>query len=126
MSDVRADIDRENGVEVTCEMQAMLGDARFTGYTSMRAHPRQEVNFHGENGVIRMLTPFNANVFGMAQVALERPGFEILTTRYPGVSHYVNQVENFGATLRDGVAYPCPLEFSRGTQTAIDAALAAG
>jgi len=125
MSDVRASIDRENGVEVTCEMQARLGAARFTGYTSMRAHPRQEVCFHGEKGVIRMVTPFNTNVFGMAQVVLERDGLEVLTSRYPGVNHYVQQVENFCASLRDGVAYPCPLEFSRGTQDVIDAALAA-
>jgi len=126
MSDVRASIDRENGVEVTCEMHARLGEVRFTGYTSMRAHPRQEVNFHGEKGVIRMTTPFNANVFGMAQVVLERDGFEVMTRRYPGVNQYVIQVENFGASLRDGADYPCPLEFSRGTQDAIDAAMAAG
>lgn len=126
MSEVRASIDRENAVEVTCEMHARLGEARYTGYTSMRAFPRQEVNFHGEGGVIRLLTPFNADVFGMAQVVLERPGMEVLTRRYPGVNHYVHQVENFCASLQDGAEYPCPLEFSRGTQVAIDAALAAG
>ena len=60
----------------------------------------------------------------MAQVVLERDGFEVMTRRYPGVNQYVIQVENFGASLRDGADYPCPLEFSRGTQDAIDAAMA--
>ena len=30
------------------------------------------------------------------------------------------QVEAFGRSVRDGTAYPCPLEFSKGTQTMID------
>ena len=45
--------------------------------------------------------------------------------RWPAANHYVLQVENFGRTLRDGAAYPCPLEFSKGTQRMIDMVLEA-
>ena len=47
------------------------------------------------------------------------------THRWPEVNHYVLQVENFGRSVRDGAAYPCPLEFSQGTQAMIDMVLAA-
>ena len=40
--------------------------------------------------------------------------------RWPGVNHYVLQVENFGRAMRGEAAYPCPLEFSKGTQAMID------
>ena len=40
-------------------------------------------------------------------------------------NHYVLQVEAFGRSLREGAAYPCPLEFSRGTQAMIDAVYSA-
>jgi hypothetical protein len=37
----------------------------------------------------------------------------------------VLQVEAFGRSVREGVPYACPLEFSRGTQAMIDMVLAA-
>ncbi|MFN4130587.1 MAG: gfo/Idh/MocA family oxidoreductase, partial [Paracoccaceae bacterium] len=33
------------------------------------------------------------------------------------------QVEAFGRSIRTGAAYPCPLEFVRGTQKMMDRAL---
>jgi predicted dehydrogenase len=83
-------------------------------------HPRQEMVFHGEGGVIRLTTPFNARVFGEARVELHRPGLEVQVTRFPGDDHYKLQVEAFCRSVREGVDYPCPLEFSRGTQEVID------
>jgi predicted dehydrogenase len=91
----------------------------------MRMFPRKEMVFQGENGVIRMTCPFNANVFGAAELTIERGGMQVEHFRWPGANHYVEQVQNFGKTLRDGVPYPCPLEFSRGTQAMIDMAFAA-
>jgi hypothetical protein len=49
---------------------------------------------------------------------------ETITERWPGVNHYELQAAAFNRAVREGVAYPCPLDFSRGTQVAIDAAFA--
>jgi hypothetical protein len=59
-------------------------------------------------------------VFGEAQLELHQPGLSVTTQRWPGSNHYVNQVEAFGNSVRTGAAYPCPLEFTRGTQDMID------
>jgi hypothetical protein len=48
----------------------------------------------------------------------------ITSERWPAANHYKLQVENFGHSIRTGAAYPCPLEFTRGTQVMIDAAFA--
>ncbi len=105
--------------------------AEFSGFTysaviSMRAFPRQEVVFHGDKGVLRMHCPFNANVFDLAAISVETAGGKVVTERFPGENHYVHQIQNFGRTVRTGAAYPCPLEFSRGTQAMIDMVFAKG
>jgi len=87
----------------------------------MRMAPRQYVAIQGDKGVITVKAPFNAGVFDQAELTLERAGMEAVTWRWPGVNHYVCQVENFNASVLDGAEYPCPLEFSRGTQAMIDA-----
>ncbi|WP_068116641.1 Gfo/Idh/MocA family protein [Tropicimonas marinistellae] len=101
----------------------------FPGFTmsmmlSTRLAPYQEMVFHGDEGVLRLDYPFNANVHGEARLDLYRDN-ETHTERWPGVNHYVLQVERFGECLRTGAAYPCPLEFSRGTQAAMDMIFAA-
>ena len=88
--------------------------------------PEQEVVFHGESGLIRLTAPFNAGVFGEAQVALHRPNRETLVTRWPGVNQYVLQVEAFCRAVEAGEDFACPLEFSRGTQVMIDRAFEIG
>jgi hypothetical protein len=50
---------------------------------------------------------------------------QVRTERFPGVNHYVLQVENFCRSVREVAPYPCPLEFSRGTQAMIDMVFAA-
>ncbi|KAF0674949.1 Gfo/Idh/MocA family protein [Profundibacterium mesophilum] len=123
-SALAARIDWENGVDVTAHVMADLGGASFSGMTSMRAHPRQEVVLHGETGVMRLPVPFNAGVFGEARVELHR-GMEVTTERFPAANHYVLQVENFCAAVRGEADYACSLEFSRGTQAMIDMILEA-
>ncbi len=86
----------------------------------MRLAVRQSVNFHGSLGVISVTAPFNAGVFGEAQVELHKPNLEVSVRRFPGVNQYVLQVENFNESIKTGAEYPCPLEFSRGTQKMID------
>ena len=92
---------------------------------SMRMHPRQEMVFHGDKGVLRLSTPFNAGVAAEAQVHLHRSGHPEELWRFPTERQYRLQIEAFGRSVRTGEPYAVPLEFSRGTQVMIDAALAA-
>ncbi len=125
-SDVTARIEWESGFDTFADVQARFGDVTYSAYVSIRMHPYQEMCFHGEGGVIRLTAPFNAGVFGEARVEWHKPGLVTEVMRFPADNHYVNQVEAFCASVREGADYPCPLEFSRGTQAMIDAALAAG
>jgi predicted dehydrogenase len=122
-TEVHARIEWENGVDVYAALTARFGEAEYVNFTSIRMHPRQEITFHGDAGVLRLPVPYNARVFGEARLELHR-GMETVTERWPGVNHYELQAAAFNRAVREGVAYPCPLEFSRGTQVAIDAAFA--
>jgi predicted dehydrogenase len=51
---------------------------------------------------------------------------ETLVERWPAVNHYELQAAAFNRSVREGTPHPCPLEFSRGTQAVMDAALASG
>ncbi len=126
-SRVAADIVWENGVDVTAHVTAQFASARFQATTSMRMHPRQEMTFHGSDGILRLTAPFNANVFGEARLELHRNVHkggapQMTAERWPGVIQYVLQVEAFGRSIRDGAPYPWTLEDARGTQAVIDAA----
>ncbi len=123
--ELQAKVRREGGVDVWAQVTGVMGSTagRFTyaAMTSMRLFLRQEVVFQGDKGMIRVANaPFNAGVFDQAQLELHKPGMQVTIERFPGVSHYKLQVEAFCASVRDGVPYPCPLEFVRGTQAMID------
>jgi predicted dehydrogenase len=122
-TDVQARIQWEDGVDVYAAITAKFGDADYVNFTSIRMHPRQEITFHGDAGVLRLPVPFNARVFGEARLELHR-GSETIVERWPAANHYELQAAAFNRSVREGAAYPCPLEFSRGTQAMIDAAFA--
>jgi predicted dehydrogenase len=128
-ADITAAIRRENGVETFAQVTGTMKGAgtafTFASMTSMRLFTRQEVVFQGTKGLIRVAHgPFNANVFAEARIELHRPGLQVVTERFPAANHYVLQVEAFGRSVRDRTAYGCPLEFSRGTQVALDRIMA--
>lgn len=116
----------DNEVDVFAQVAANFPGFTYAATVSMRMFPRQEITFHGEKGVLKLTCPFNANVFDVAALTLETAGQTVTTERWPDVNQYVLQVENFGRTVQNGVAYPCPLEFSRGTQHMMDMVFAAG
>ncbi len=120
---VQARIQWENGVDVYAAISASFGEADYASFTSIRMHPRQEMSFHGDKGVLRLPVPFNARVFGEARLELHR-GMETVTERWPAVNHYELQAAAFNRAVREGGDYPCPLEFSLGTQIMMDAAFA--
>jgi predicted dehydrogenase len=121
----QAQVTRENDVDVVAHVFARFPSFTYAGFTSMRMFPRQEVVFHGDRGVLRVApAPFNAGSFDQAEVTLEAATTRT-TERFPGVNHYVLQVEAFGRSVREGAPYACPLEWSRGTQAMIDMVLGA-
>lgn len=121
-----ADIHLENDVDVFAQIAARFAGFTYAAVVSMRMQPRQQITFHGDKGVLRLTCPFNANVFDLAQLTLETGRDTLTVERWPGVNHYVLQVENFCDAVRNTAAYPCPLEFSRGTQAMMDMAFACG
>lgn len=116
----------DNDVDVFAQVTADFPGFTYAATVSMRMCPRQEITFHGEKGVLRLTCPFNANVFDVATLTLENDAQMVTTERWPGVNQYVLQVENFCNSVQTGSAYPCPLEFSRGTQHMMDMVFAAG
>jgi predicted dehydrogenase len=121
-----ARIDYENGVDVFAAVSAQFPGFTYSAVVSTRMSARQEINFHGDTGLLRITCPFNADVHDMARLVLDDGSKTIMTERFPGVNHYVLQVENFGRAIRKGSAYPCPLEFSKGTQEMMDMVFEAG
>ena len=121
-----ARIDYENGVDTFAQVAAEFPDFSYSAIVSMRLFNRQEVVFHGDKGVLRMTCPFNAGVHDQAELSLETAGQTRTIERFPGVNHYVRQVEAFGESALNGAPYGCPLEFSKGTQRMMDMTFAAG
>ncbi len=119
-----AEIDWEGGVDVTARITARFPAFSYQAMISMRLAQRQQITFHGDKGVLRLTCPFNAGVYDQAELWLDRPDHPRQIERWPGVNQYVLQVEAFGRSVRTGTPYACPLEFSRGTQAAIDAVIA--
>jgi predicted dehydrogenase len=123
--DVSARIHRDNGVDTFAQVAAVMEGprGRFTygSMTSMRMYNRQVATFQGTKGMIRLEGgPFNANVNDLAEVELHQNGNRVTVERFPTANQYKLQVEAFGRTVREGVPYPCPLEFVRGTQAMMD------
>jgi len=121
-----ANLRYENGVDVFAQIAADFPDFSYSAIVSMRMFPRQHITFHGEKGVLTLTCPFNANVFDVSELRLENDGLTVTTERWPAVNQYVLQVENFCKAARNEASYPCPLEFSRGTQKMMDMVFAAG
>lgn len=118
---------RENGIDTfALVFGRMEGNGHAFTYhsmTSMRLYNRQVVTFQGDRGMIRLEGgPFNANVNDMAEAELHVQGNRVISDRFPAAPQYKLQVEAFGRSIRDGVPYPCPLEFVRGTQAMMDMA----
>ena len=113
-------LEKENGVDVYAQFAAEFPSFSMSSMVSMRLHNRQEVVFHGDKGWLKLSCPFNANVYDVSELNLETAVGSRVQERWPSVNQYVLQVENFAKTAQSGAVYPCPLEFSRGTQNMLD------
>jgi len=120
---IRARSKMQRGVDFFTDFQADFGGATFSGTVSMRMGPMQRMAFYGQAGVLTLHAPFNAEVFGDARIDVRCPGGETQTHRFNRARQYEIQVRRFNHSVRSGAVFPCPLEFSRGTQKAIDITL---
>lgn len=123
---IHVDAVLENDVDTSAWVAARAGDVRFNFHVSMRASRHQFMMFHGTKGTLSLPAPFNPGTFAEAQITVARDGADVQIIRFPGVDQYVAQVEAVAASALDGTAFACPLEFSRGTQAALDAIFAKG
>ncbi|MEX0311291.1 MAG: Gfo/Idh/MocA family protein [Tateyamaria sp.] len=125
-----ADVDFENEVDVLARVSARFPTFSAHWVNSMRTHPCQEMTFVGKEGIIKLTAPFNPARFATARLELQRNvhggvgGAQVIEERFPGVDHYVLQVEAFGDHVRGDGPYPWQLEDARGTQAFIDAVFA--
>jgi len=120
---IRARSKMQRGVDFFTDFQAEFGGATFSGSVSMRMGPMQRMTFYGQAGVLTLHAPFNAEVFGDARIDLRCPGGETQMRRFNRARQYEIQVRRFNHSASSGAAFPWPLEFSRGTQKAIDITL---
>ncbi len=123
--DISARLIMENGVDTFAQVAGIMdgpyGRFTYASMTSMRLYNRQTVTFQGDKGMIRLDGgPFNANTNDIAEIELHQNGNRVTTERFPTFNHYILQVEAFGQSVREGGAYPCPLEFVKGTQAMMD------
>lgn len=115
-----AHIEWENDVDVFVQMAAQFRSFTYGAVVSMRLFNRQQLVFHGDQGILTVSCPFNAAVHDQAELVLETAGKTRTVERFPGVNHYVLQVEAFCNSALTGAPYACPLEFSKGTQRMMD------
>lgn len=116
----------ENGVDTSAWVAMRAGEVRFNFHVSMRATKHQQMTFHGTNGTLTLKTPFNAHYWDEAQIHVTRTQTEADVIRFPGVDQYIRQVEALCAHALDGNPFGNPLEFTQGTQAALDAIFAMG
>ena len=117
---LRARIGWENRVDTYSRVSADFDGfgAEFT--VSMRMSLFQEMVFHGSDAIMRLTAPFNPGSYGEAVLELRRKDGRVTRERFLTDRQYELQVEAFGRAIHEGTDYPCPLEFSRGTQAMID------
>ena len=121
---LRADIRREGGVDVLARVWADFAGVTLSFMCGMRQAPRQEMLFHGTEGWLRVTAPFNAGDYDDTRLELRGGDGRVIIERVPA-PQYRNMIEAFGDSVRDGVPFACPLEFSRGNQAMIDGIFAA-
>ncbi len=110
----------DGGVDVFSHIDATFPGFTYAASVSIRLNPWQSMTFHGETGSIHLTAPFNGPVFGDAAVILRQAGQPEKVARFNGARQYELQVAAFNHSAMTGAAYPCPLEFSRGTQAMMD------
>ncbi len=117
----------ENGVDTTARAQLEFqDDVSFDFYVSMRMNLRQEMVFHGDKGLIRVHTPFNAQKVRSTEVEIRNSNGTELIKHFPEDRQYVLQTAAFNQAVLNNSPFLCNLEFSKQNQIVIDELLKLG
>ncbi|MEM8916472.1 MAG: Gfo/Idh/MocA family oxidoreductase [Pseudomonadota bacterium] len=119
------------GTDVHASFRADFGDFELSAYVATQMALRQEVAFHGDNGWIKVASPFNAGLYDADTVTLyaaDRAQAE--TFRFAGVHQYRLQAEAVARAIESGDhtggGEIFSLESSKKNQQLIDAIYRAG
>ncbi len=118
--EVQASIEWERGIDAGATVLSRFPDFSLQFYCSMRLGARQEMVFHGTDGFLRVIAPFNAGLYDGETVVLRRGDGTETTKRFLNSHQYLRQINAFNRAVLEGEAFPCTLEFSRANQEMID------
>lgn len=126
---VRAQVDRDAqfGTDSYANVLADFGDFNLNFYVSTQMALRQQMVFHGSEGLIEVHAPFNAGDYDHASISLHNKthdGAQIF--RFPGVRQYRILVEAFADKVQGADIDLFSLENSKANQAIIDAIYRAG
>jgi predicted dehydrogenase len=117
---VRSQISWDGGIDGTARVWSEFSSFTLDFYVSMRMHPFQQMLFHGSKGWIKVMTPFNAKLYGDDVLEIRDQSGDVRIERFPLVDQYVEQINAFNRSVLTGNDYACSLEFSKANQRMID------
>ncbi|RWO60305.1 Gfo/Idh/MocA family oxidoreductase [Mesorhizobium sp.] len=126
---VQATIERDKtfGTDIYSSIRADFGEFELSFYLSTQMAARQVMVFHGEKGLIEVLSPFNAGIYDHHRIELHNQNHsEAQVFRFPGMQQYRLEVQAFARAAQGGTDRVFTLEESVLNQKVIDAIFRAG
>lgn len=121
---IRARLSRDPdfGTDVWSSVTADFGDFELSFYVATQMAARQSMVFHGDDGMIEVRSPFNADRWGPEEIELStRDHAASRIFRFQDSRQYRREVEAFADAATGGHAKVFTLESSRANQRMIDA-----
>ncbi|PRX06530.1 UNVERIFIED_ORG: putative dehydrogenase [Martelella mediterranea] len=119
--------DSEFGTDIYASVRAEFPGFEASFYISTQLAHRQSMTFHGTEGMIEVLSPFNGERWGEETLLLSNQNHsETQAFRFQDSRQYVREVEAFSEAASGGKAEVFTLENSVKNQRVIDAIYRAG
>lgn len=119
--------DPEFGTDRYASLRADFGGFELSFYVATQMAARQSMVFHGDEGFIEVVAPFNARKYDQARVTLHNQKHTGATSwSFDEVNHYQLEVERFARAAKGADEDIFTLENSIGNQKLIDAVFRAG
>ncbi|TCQ11527.1 putative dehydrogenase [Rhizobium sp. PP-F2F-G36] len=110
------------GTDIYSSVRADFGTFELSFYISTQLAARQVMVFHGDEGVIELTSPFNAERYGRQEVVLTNQNHsQSQLFRFQDTRQYKLQAEAFSRAAEGGKDDVVTLENSRANQAFIDA-----
>ncbi len=119
--------DTEFGTDIFANCQYQFDGFDMGFYCSTQLAARQSMTFHGDEGLIEIRAPFNAEIFDAVTVTLSNQGHNSAQSwSFNAAQQYTLQVEAFGQKAAGDNVDLFTLENSKKNQAAIDALFKSG